>query len=187
MADYAEEFGITTYKDGKQNKGWKGLVIERLAGLSNSNLKAPNGLCYEIKSTAFELKAGTWVPKETCAITMINPSELEQHSFYESHCWEKLKSLIFCAVSWNGRHNLESRLLKVQSFDFNDSSSLIQQIKEDYDLIRNKLITQGYGALTGRDGIYLQARTKGPGHGSTSRAFYAKKSLVAHIIGDIEV
>jgi DNA mismatch repair protein MutH len=30
------QFGITTFKDGKQNKGWKGQVLERLAGLTNN-------------------------------------------------------------------------------------------------------------------------------------------------------
>ena len=29
----ALKHGITTYETGKQNKGWKGLILERLAGL----------------------------------------------------------------------------------------------------------------------------------------------------------
>lgn len=32
------------------------------------------------------------------AITMLNQKELAEPSFFESHCWEKLKSLVFCAV-----------------------------------------------------------------------------------------
>lgn len=50
-----------------------------------------------------------------------------------------------------------------------------------YDFIRNKLITEGFAALTGRDGKWIQARTKGSGHGSISRAFYARTSLVNRI------
>ena len=49
----ALEHGITTYETGKQNKGWKGLVLERLAGLKTNISKAPNGLTYELKSVAF--------------------------------------------------------------------------------------------------------------------------------------
>jgi hypothetical protein len=37
-------------------------------------------------------------------------------------------------------------------------------------------------ALTGDTGVYVQARTKGRGHGSTSRAFYARALFVAHIL-----
>ncbi|MBS1537262.1 MAG: hypothetical protein JST20_05885 [Bacteroidetes bacterium] len=69
----AKQYGITTYKDGKQNKGWKGLTLELLAGLSNDNKQAPNGLGFELKSTAFYQVKGVWAPKETFAITMINP------------------------------------------------------------------------------------------------------------------
>ena len=182
LSELAKQFGITTYKDGKQNKGWKGLTLEHLAGLSNNNKQAPNGLGFELKSTAFYQVKGVWTPKETFAITMINQQNLIDTPFFESHCWEKLKSLVFCAVSWNGKHNEKSELLKVQSFDFLESDTLIQEIQADYEFIRNKLKTQGFAALTGKDGKWIQARTKGAGHGSTSRAFYARKSLIKEII-----
>ena len=94
----ALEHGITTYETGKQNKGWKGLVLERLAGLKTNVSKAPNGLTYELKSVAFHTVKDALVPKETMAITMINPEELTAHEFYESHCWAKLKAIVFCAV-----------------------------------------------------------------------------------------
>lgn len=178
----AVQFGITTYKDGKQNKGWKGKTLEILAGLTGDNKQAPNGLGFELKSTAFYQVKGNWTPKETFAVTMINQKNLIETSFFNSHCWEKLKSLIFCAVSWNGRHNEKSELLQVQSFDFIESNTLIQEIEADYELIRYKLITQGFSSLTGKDGKWIQARTKGKGHGSTSRAFYARKILIKEII-----
>jgi len=37
--------------------------------------------------------------------------------------------------------------------------------------------------LTGRMGVLVQPRTKGSGHGSTTRAFYARKELVKIILG----
>jgi hypothetical protein len=112
---------------------------------------------------------------------MINPDKLSSTSFYKSHCWEKLKSIVFCAVSWNGRHNEKSELLKVTSFDFLEEENLIKEIETDYEFIRDKLITQGFSALTGKDCKWIQARTKGPGHGSVSRAFYARKNLLEKI------
>ncbi|MDI9857971.1 MutH/Sau3AI family endonuclease [Flectobacillus roseus] len=182
LSEIAPDYGISPFSNGKQNKGWKGLTLERLAGLSNSNKQAPNGLGFELKSTSFRLVNDVWKPKETCAITMINPMSLTGTSFFESHCWEKMKSLIFCAVSWNGSQNCSSVLLEVQSFDFLEDSTLLAEIKEDYDTIRNKCITSGFNSLTGKDGKWIQARTKGSGHGSTSRAFYARKQLIEEII-----
>jgi DNA mismatch repair protein MutH len=182
LSELAIQFGITTYKESKQNKGWKGLTLEILAGLTNDNKQAPNGLGFELKSTAFYKVKGSWTPKETFAITMINQHNLLETPFFKSHCWEKLKSLIFCAVSWNGKHNEKSELLQIQSFDFIENDTLIQEIEADYEFIRNKLKTQGFSALTGKDGKWIQARTKGAGHGSTSRAFYARKKLIKEII-----
>ena len=177
----AKEHGITTYETGKQNKGWKGLVLERLAGLETNISKAPNGLSWGLKSVSFHHVKDDLVPKETMAITMINPEELKQHSFFESHCWAKLKAIIFCAVEWHGKNAENAELIKVASLDFAEDDELIQEIKADYDFIRNKLITQGFEALTGADGKWIQARTKGAGHGSTSRAFYARTALVKKI------
>jgi DNA mismatch repair protein MutH len=184
LAKLADQYKITTFKDGKQNKGWKGLTLERLAGLTNNNSQAPNGLGFELKSVSFRLIKGELKPKETMAITMIKPITLINTTFYKSHCWEKLKSLVFCAVLWNGHHNINSQLLKVKSFDFLESNSLIKEIEEDYEFIRNKLINYGYTSLTGKDGKWIQARTKGAGHGSISRAFYARRELIKEIFKD---
>lgn len=182
LASLAKEFNIQPFKNGKQNKGWKGLVLERLAGLENNNEKAPNGLSFELKSVAFRTqKDGVLTPKETMAITMINPKELEEHDFFHSHCWAKLKSIIFCAVEWRGWNDKTAVLLKVANLDFAEEDDLIREVKADYDFIREKLKTQGFAALTGKDGKWIQARTKGAGHGSTSRAFYARRELVKRI------
>lgn len=181
LAGLAPQLGINPYLNGKQNKGWKGLVLERLAGLHTNVSKAPNGLTYELKSVAFHEVKGLLVPKETMAITMINPEELTAHSFFESHVWAKLKTIVFCAVQWDGLNAKGSKLLRVASLDFAEDDEFIKEIKADYDFIRAKLIKDGFGALTGKDGKWIQARTKGPGHGSVSRAFYARTSFVKKI------
>src|SRR4030043_96066 len=144
----ALEHGITTYETGKQNKGWKGLVLERLAGLETNVSKAPNGLSYELKSVSFHSVKNKLVPKETMAITMINPEELKKHSFFESHCWSKLKSIVFCAVMWHGKNSDSGELLKVASLDFSEGDELIKEIKTDYDFIQAKLIKHGFKSLT---------------------------------------
>ena len=189
LAELASQFGISPFKDGKQNKGWKGLVLERLAGLENNVSKAPNGLTYELKSVAFHYVKDELVPKETMAITMINPEELKKHSFFESHVWAKLKAIVFCAVEWNGQNAKSAKLLNVTSLDFAEDDELIKEIKADYDFIRNKLMKEGFDALTGKDGKWIQARTKGTGginprtgkRRPITRAFYARIKLVKKI------
>jgi len=189
LRSIALEHGITTYETGKQNKGWKGLILERLAGLETNISKAPNGLSWELKSVSFYEVKGELVPKETMAITMINPTELKETEFFKSHCWEKLKAMIFCAVKWNGKNSEDGQLIKVASLDFSEDDDLIREIKADYDFIRNKLFKEGFHALTGKDGKWIQARTKGTGGTNPktgerrpiTRAFYARKELVKKI------
>lgn len=189
LTKLASQFNIHPFKGGKQNKGWKGLVLERLAGLQPNVSKAPNGLTYELKSVSFHCKGKELVPKETMAITMVNPKELKTHSFFESHVWAKLKSMIFCAVMWHGRNSKKAELLNVVSLDFAKDDKLINEIKADYDFIRDKLITQGFEALTGADGKWIQAMTKGTGginprtgkRRPITRAFYARVKLVKKI------
>ena len=68
------------------------------------------------------------------------------------------------------------------SFDFIENTNLINEIEADYELIRSICIKSGFTALSGKQGKWIQPRTKGAGHGSTSRAFYAKKGLIKEII-----
>jgi DNA mismatch repair protein MutH len=182
LCRHADNCGITRFKEGKQNKGWRGLTLERLAGLSTSNSPAPNGLGFELKTVAYHQKKGVWYPKETMAITMINPKVLIDTPFFQSHCWNKLKSMVFCAVHWYGKHEDKGELLQVTALDFLETDKLIKEIEADYEFIRDKLIKTGFESLTGADGKWIQARTKGPGHGSISRAFYARKELLKEII-----
>lgn len=190
LSVYAKQFGITIYKNGKLNKGWKGKVLEKLAGLEGDNKQAPNGLGFELKSTSYKkLKNGNIVPKETMAITMINTATLEETSFFKSHCWDKLKMIVFCAVMWHKEDKSKAELLGIESFDLLDDERLIKEIEQDYEFIRSKLISQGFKSLTGADGKWIQARTKGTGginpktgkKRPKTRAFYARPKLIKEI------
>ena len=61
-----------------------------------------------------------------------------------------------------------------------DNPALHAALKADYETIRDEVRNER--ALSGKLGRYVQPRTKGAGHGSTSRAFYARKELVAHLL-----
>jgi DNA mismatch repair protein MutH len=128
------------------------------------------------------LRAGEIVIKETMAITMIDPVNVLQKEFEESHLLTKLKKIVICARMFESKAEGSSLLMKVSTFDL-DNPNTYQQVKTDYDLVRDAIKHKGFDALTGKMGVLVQPRTKGPGHGSISRAFYARKNFVAHILG----
>jgi hypothetical protein len=72
--------------------------------------------------------------------------------------------------------------MRVVSFNLTDRS-IYEQIRQDYEEVRNCIIQDGFSCLTGAMGVLVQPRTKGPGHGSTSRAFYARAGFVKRILG----
>ncbi len=186
----AAEYGVTTWinkSDGtrKQNKGWFGHVIEHYLGLPQNSAQSPNFGSWELKTTSLKtLKDGSVTPKETLAITMIDPYEVAQKTFEDSHLYAKLKKLILVSRIVSEKFEDSGKVYSVNTFDLNDTL-LLNEIKEDYDSIRQKLIANDnkISCLSGRMGKWVQPRTKGAGHGSESRAFYARKNLVKRIIG----
>jgi hypothetical protein len=78
------------------------------------------------------------------AITMLNKQQLKNTHFFNSYCWNKLKSLIICAITWEQQNDLNAKLLEIKSFDLFTNDKLITTIKSDYELIRKKFITLEY-------------------------------------------
>jgi len=178
----ADELGITVFKEGKKNKGWAGHVIERYLGLPLNSSQAPNFGSWELKVISLKhLKSGDLTIKETMAITMIDPINVVQTPFEESHLLLKLKKILIFARVWEGKEEPHSILHGIYEFDLTNRE-LYEQIKEDYETVRKVIKTKGFNSLTGKMGVYIQPRTKGRGHGSKTRAFYAKKNLLKKII-----
>ena len=137
LSQYAQQFNITIKKQsGGYNKGWKGQVIERLAGLNGNNKQAPNGLGFECKTTCFVVTKDLLKAKETMAITMFHQRDYGEE-FLESHFWSKLKILIFCAISWDGSYAETGTLLKISTFQaINlDDDGFFKKLKSDYNTI----------------------------------------------------
>jgi DNA mismatch repair protein MutH len=178
----AEEFSMPVFVNGKKNKGWAGLVLERCISLDPNCRQAPNGLGWELKTTSLRLRDDRWRPKETVAITMINPERDVEVPFEESHLWQKLKKTIVCGREWITKEEPRSRLIQVNCFDVTDDE-LLALVKSDYELIQQTIRTKGFGALSRSLCEYIEPGTKGSGHGSTSRAFYASRKLVGIILG----
>jgi hypothetical protein len=128
------------------------------------------------------LTNGEITVKETMAITMIDPVNVAQKEFEESHLLTKLRKAVICARLFESQQEIHSILMRVVSFNLTDKF-LYEQIRQDYEEARNCIIQNGFSCLTGAMGVLVQPRTKGPGHGSTSRAFYARVGFVKKILG----
>ncbi len=179
----AKEYGVTIYKNGRVNKGWAGHVFERYLELPINSSQSPNFGSWELKSIPLKyLKNGSLTFKETMAITMIDPVNVCQKEFRDSHLLAKLQKAVVVA-------RIVGKTVDEPSFihsvvEFNLSGDLYNAVKKDYDLVRDVLRdpSRGFSSLTGRMGVYIQPRTKGSGHGSISRAFYARPIFLRKFI-----
>jgi DNA mismatch repair protein MutH len=115
------------------------------------------------------------------AITMIDPYNIKATPFEASHLLAKLKKLVICARLFESQEENRSVLVRVATFDLKEPS-INEQVKRDYEETRRCIIERGFEHLIGAMGVLVQPRTKGAGHGSTSRAFYARTQIVAKIL-----
>lgn len=182
LRSLADDFGITVFKDGKMNKGWAGHVIERYLGLPMNSSRAPNFGSWELKVFPIVDRNGILRVKETIAITMLDPHEVLAKVFTESHLYTKLKKLLVVSRIFESVHEKRSVVFSLGEFDLGNDD-VFNRVKRDYDLIRETIREGGFEALSGRLGEVIQPRTKGAGHGSTSRAFYARTKFVHQIAG----
>ncbi len=179
----ADRYHVTVWSGGKKNKGWAGHVIERYLGLPINSSQSPNFGSWELKIVPLKRNSrGQLQVKETMAITMIDAYNVAQTPFEESHLLSKLRKAVVCARIFESQEDARSLLVKVATFDLDDAK-VLAQVKADYELVRKTIKEEGFDKLTGAMGILVQPRTKGQGHGSTSRAFYARTRFVAHILG----
>lgn len=176
LHELAELLQVTVQLEGRQNKGWAGHVCERHLGLPINSAQSPNFGSWELKSFPVKMKGDRIVAKETMAITMIDPVNVLATPFENSHLLSKLRKAVI-VVRRVGRHFLEpSYIHAVLPMDLDGEDLAV--VREDYETIRETIRTQGFGALSGKMGRYIQPRTKGPGHGSISRAFYARTGFL---------
>ena len=156
------------------NKGKVGLFLEDLVGIHHTSnpLDCTDG---EIKTVPLKKLKDKYVFKETIAITMLCKKDLRDHDFNSSKCFKKMSRMLIIPYLREGdtiRFN-ELILMDKASGIFDE---LYDILENDYNLIRKKYIE--HDILQSKTGDLLQTRTKGAGHGSVSRAFYLKQSIM---------
>lgn len=175
----ADELGVTVWKAGRKNKGWAGHVLERYLGLAQNSRQAPDFGSWDLKLVSLRRSPdGALRVKETMAITMLEPAEVVSNEFADSHLYDKLRRLVIVSRIAEDAEDARSLLHAAAKFDLDDPA-LFRAVKADYELIRATIRERGFAALSGDSGELIQARTKGRGHGSTTRAFYARTGFIA--------
>ncbi len=180
----AKEYGVTvTGTNGRANKGWAGHVIERYLGLPQNSAQSPNFGSWELKSVPLILQPdGKFKIKETMAITMIDPYNVARTAFEDSHLLAKLQKFLLVTRTVGRTYQDPSYINHIVAVDLRDEFYAI--VKRDYEDIQNCILdtNRGFNQLTGKMGTYIQPRTKGSGHGSISRAFYARKNFLVRVL-----
>ena len=164
-----------------KNKGDAGLLLEQKTGIPTSSacLDCSDGevKLYPLKT----LKGGHLVPKETVAITMMNPEDLNTVSWDESRCKKKISNILFVGYLREGDNIIFKNYFHLNADRQPELYSLFQK---DYEDIQQCWKTTG--EITSKTGVLLQSRTKGPGKVKEgmkkTRAFYFRPALMKRFI-----
>ncbi len=161
LRQLADLHKVTVWKDGKKNKGWAGHTLERFLGLPINSAQSPNFGSWELKQVQLVPKRdGMLRVKETMAITTIDPINVVAKPFGESHLLAKLQKIVVVARVFESQADHRSLLHSVAEFDLSEPE-IYQQVKADYELVRETIIRDGFSALSGSMGVLVQPRTKG--------------------------
>ncbi|MGZ8256801.1 MAG: hypothetical protein ACXW1C_03070 [Gallionella sp.] len=116
------------------------------------------------------------------AITKFDSCQVMHMPVENSPLLAKLRKAVCVARTVGATVDEPSFIHSVSTIDL--EGELYEAVKRDYELVQECLQdpSRGFSHLTGRMGVYVQPRTKGAGHGSTSRAFYARPIFLAQFI-----
>ncbi len=195
IAELAVTHGVTI----QANKGWVGQTFDRIAQTAALNAQAPDGEDFELKSVkvVWSQKYEQWEPKETMAITMMNPERILLEKFENSGLWHKLSRMIFIGHSYDSILPIKVTVrYQPRPVDVSDPE-LVNNIKLYWEQIK-AIVGEGNISSYSSKGTsrgFIQLRTKGPGGEKgkvacpvsgnmfNSRAFYATKPFLYYILG----
>ena len=144
-------------------KGNFGQYLEKFYfGFNPNNNPAPDFsyVDVELKSGAIVETSKGFRAKERLAIGIINFSKIINESFESSHVWEKLKMplLVFHVY----KKDEDPRNYKVSNVNIVQyTNAEIAQIRDDWNLIKNKVANGKAHEISGGDTLFLEAATTG--------------------------
>lgn len=154
---------------GTATKGYFGQIVEEgYFLLDNNNSPEPDfkEARLELKVTPMKKIASGYVSKERLILGIINYNEVPERGF--NIFLDKDSHLLIVFYLWEKDTDIfEYRFLKV--VDWKPTHDELRIIKEDWDIIEGYVMRGEAHILSGRHTKYLEACTKGVGHGKDFR------------------
>lgn len=190
LSDYRYNFEDFNYK------GSIGVLMEESVFQYEANSDANPDFFeagIELKVTPIKLnKNGTYSAKERLVLNIINYMEEYKTTFYTSSFWHKNKSLLLMFYLWeDGKAKSDYKIINKLLFEYPEEDLII--IKQDWELIINKIKTGQAHEISEADTMYLGACPKGQNRNSTrkqpfsnipamQRAYCLKNSYMTNIV-----
>lgn len=201
--DIMNEEVITIGENNISNKGSLGQLVEQfLFGMENNSESEPDFMPagIELKVTPYKkIKGGKLSAKERLVLNIINYMDEYKNDFENSHFWFKNKVIQLLWYLWEPNKNTKDlKITHEKLLELSENEDL-NQIKEDWEYIINKIKEGKAHEISEADTMYLGACSKGANASSvreqpfsdipaTQRAFCFKNSymtqLVRKYIGD---
>ena len=144
-------------------KGNFGQYLEKFYfGFNPNNNPAPDFsyVDVELKSGAIIETSKGFRAKERLSIGIINFSDIVEESFESSHVWKKLrKPLLVFHVYKKGEDPRNYKVNNVTIVEYTNSE--IAQIRDDWHLVKNKIVNGKAHEISGGDTLFLEAATTG--------------------------
>jgi len=181
------------------NKGGFGQILEKyyFEYEPNSESRADfEEVGLELKSSPIkQLVSGDYRSKERLVLNIINYDDIVNQTFPKSSFWKKNATLLLVFYLYEPEKVILDYLVKlVDEWDY--SAVDLEIIKQDWEFIKNKVLSGKAHELSEGDTFYLGACTKGSKGGNPraqpkniepakQRAFSLKQGYVNHIIASI--
>lgn len=134
----------------------------------------------ELKATPYEYtKKGELRAGERLVITMIGYDVPFEMDFYKSHLWNKIQRTLL-VYYWRNKELKSNLLYKIRYVKlFQPPENDLMIIKQDYEIIKEKIVSGRAHELSESDTMYLGACTKGATAAKSTVPQYYNKDVLA--------
>jgi len=160
-------------------KGVVGRIYESGFGIPANSIAGPDfpGAGIELKSVPILLVGGEARAKERISISMINFAKLAAQTWDSAEIRKKLDRMLMIFYGWEPLQPI-ARFRTLAAGMWNPDEATLRTIRSDWERIRDLVASGERDQVSESLSSILGAATKGPGHGSRSRAWSLKQPFV---------